>query len=47
MKIEGTEGTEIIEHDWDRIKLPTDKYRVSKTRIEVFEYKIIEDESDW
>ena len=36
-----TEGTKIIEHDWDRIKLPTDKYGVSKMRIKIFRYKII------
>ena len=47
MKIKGTEGTQIIEHDWDRIKNTTDRYKVSKMRIEVFRYKIIENNTTW
>jgi len=43
MEIKGTGGTQIIEHDWERIKNSTDRYKVSKTRIEIFTYKIIED----
>ena len=43
MKTKGTEGTQTIEHDWDRIKLSTDRYKVSKMSIKVFTYKIIED----
>ena len=39
----GTEGTQKIEHDWDNIKLPTDRYKVSKMEIKIFTYKIIED----
>jgi len=35
-----TEGTQIIEHDWDRIKNTTDKYKVSKMSEEIFEYEI-------
>ena len=43
MDRKGTEGTQIIEHDWDRIKLPTDKYKISKTEIKIFRYKVIEE----
>jgi len=43
MDIKRTEGTQIIEHDWDKIKNSTDKYNISKMSIKIFRYKIIED----
>lgn len=43
MEIKRTEGTQIIEHDWERIKNSTDRYKVSKTEIKIFRYKIIEE----
>lgn len=45
--IKGTEGTQIIEHDWERIKNTTDRYKVSKMEIKIFRYKIIEDNTTW
>jgi len=44
METKGTEGTQTIEHDWDKIKLPTDKYKVSKMEIKIFRYKIIKED---
>lgn len=43
MGTKGTEGTQKIEHDWDNIKLPTDRYKVSRMEIKIFRYKIIEE----
>ncbi len=43
METKGTEGTQIIGHDWGRIKNSTDRYKVSKMEIKIFRYKIIEE----
>ena len=46
MENKGTQGTQIIEHDWEKIKLPTNKYTVSKMRINIFRYRIVEELED-
>lgn len=43
MATKKTEGTQIIKHDWDRIKNTTDKYITSKMKIKIFKYKILEE----
>jgi len=43
MKTKRTEGNQIIEHDWDKIKNSTDKYKETRMRIKIFRYKIIEE----
>lgn len=43
METKRTEGTQVIEHDWDKIKNSTDRYKVTKMRIKIFRYKIIEE----
>ena len=43
METGSTEGVQAIEHNWDRIKNSTDRYKVTKMEIKIFTYKIIEE----